>query len=127
MTNFATRWEICTNLETLVLQHFLDSHILLIITRLTTRALHQASLKDDAKRAIANDFAVGIGNLTLFTRLSLRRYDLDHLLWVIDTGCGGAGPNEQIWFQRVCRPVDAGSPDARTELLDMVVLVLASA
>lgn len=77
-----------THLETLVLEHLLDGHILLVFPRCATRCSlilaspraldevtiasgHDASLEDDAEGAVTNDLAVGVGQLTRLARLAV--------------------------------------------------------
>lgn len=70
-----------TNLEPLVLQHFFDGDVL--IGRCPKAAFDETSLEDDAKGAIANDLAVGVGDLAGLAALAVGRDDLDELLRII--------------------------------------------
>ncbi len=46
----------------------------------------QFGLKNSAKRAIADDFTIGVRNVTGVASLAIRGNDLDHLSGIVD-GC----------------------------------------
>lgn len=122
-----------SHLESLVLQDLLDSHILLVLSRGTSRSSlilassspfdevsissrHDTSLKHDTKGTVADDFAVGVGELTRLSRLSIRCGHADHLHWVVHCcasgrrwkeGGGvskGLSANQQVkLYQKRCR------------------------
>ena len=73
-------WSDITNLEPLVLQHLLDRDLgsgrLLV---------EKFGLEDDTKGAIANDFAVGVSEITGIARLAILRYDLDDFAGIVDS------------------------------------------
>ena len=68
-----------TNLEAFVLEDFLDGDV---ITFMCTS--DETGLEDNAKGAVSDDLAVGIGQVLLVTRLSVRSNDLDVLVGVFD-------------------------------------------
>ena len=72
-------------LEPLVLQNLLDGDVLLLFGN--TKHL---CLKDDAKRAVPDDLAVGVLDVFLFAGLAVRGDDFDDLGGVVE-GCGGEG------------------------------------
>lgn len=67
-----------TDLKSLVLKHFFDRDIILGPGRAC-----EPCLEYDTKRAISDDFAVGVGDLFLFARPITGDY-FDDLVWVVD-------------------------------------------
>ena len=56
-------------------------------------------LKDDTKRAIADDLAVGVRDVAGIPRLSVRGNDFDHLSGIVD-GCVMIRINNDVVRQR---------------------------
>ena len=69
-------------LEPLVLQNLLDGDVADRV-----RVLEEFCLEDDAEGAIADDFAVGVDEITGLSRLAVGSDDLDDLAGIVD-GCG---------------------------------------
>jgi hypothetical protein len=67
-----------TDLEALVLENFLDSDVLILLGY-----VEEAGGEYDAEGAIANDLAVCVRDLLLFTRLAVGSDDLDYSRGVI--------------------------------------------
>ena len=68
-----------THLETLVLKDLLDGNILRFLW-----LAYQLSLKNDAERAVPNDLAISVGDLSLFVCFAIRSDDTDDPMGVID-------------------------------------------
>jgi hypothetical protein len=77
----ATRQLIATDLEPFILQDLLDGDVIPIL-----KLGDKFGLKDDAERAVADDFAVRVRDVTSLARLAIRSNDLDHLSGIVD-GC----------------------------------------
>lgn len=75
----ATRQLIATHLEPLVLQNLLDGNVIA-----TLMFGDEFSLKDDAKRAVADDFTIRVRDVTGVARLAIRGNDFDHLSGIVD-------------------------------------------
>ena len=69
-------------LEPLVLQDLLDGDVTDGVG-----VLEEFCLEDDAEGAIADDFAVGVDEITGLSRLAVGSDDLDDLAGIVD-GCG---------------------------------------
>jgi hypothetical protein len=89
-----------THLESLVLQDLLDGHILLTVPwrtiscsliltssssfdQISISTRYDSSLKDYTERTISNDFAIGIGQFSSFSRLAIRGGDSNHSCWIV--------------------------------------------
>jgi len=68
-----------THLETLVLKDLLDGNILGFLW-----LAYQFGLKNDAERAVSDDLAVCVGDLSLFVCFAIRGDDADDPMGVID-------------------------------------------
>ena len=77
----ATRQLIATDLEPFILQDLLDGDVIPIL-----KLGDKFGLKDDAERAVADDFAVRVRDVTSVASLAIRGDDFDHLSGIVD-GC----------------------------------------
>ena len=102
---------IVTHLESLILQDLLDGNIISVVV-----FGDKFGLKDDAKRAITDNFTVRVRDVTSVARLAIRGDDFDHLSGIVD-GCmmitsimtysntgrrgerGGVYEGEQRWIE----------------------------
>ena len=102
---------IVTHLESLILQDLLDGYIISVVM-----FGDKFGLKDDAKRAITDNFTVRVRDVTSVARLAIRGDDFDHLPGIVD-GCmmiasimtysntgrrgerGGVYEGEQRWIE----------------------------
>lgn len=65
-------------LEAFILENLLDGNLLFFLGH-----VEETSGKDDTKRAIANDLAVGILDLLCLARLAIASDDLYYFIWVV--------------------------------------------
>ena len=76
------------DLEAFVLQDLLDGDVADGVG-----VLKELRLKDDTKRAIADDFAVGVDEITSVSGLAVGGDDLDDLAWIVDGWLCGEDKN----------------------------------
>lgn len=67
------------NLEPLILENLLDCYILPVFG-----ATNHPGLEDDAERAVADDFAIGVGDFFCFGCFAIRGDDLDDFVRIVD-------------------------------------------
>ena len=93
------------HLEPLILQHLLNRDV-----RPFLRTTGELRLEHNAKGAISDDLAVGVGDVSRFAGLSIRSDDFDDLPRVID-GCKTSGRGRRVrrgWLQYNSRVHEKG-------------------
>jgi hypothetical protein len=85
---------IATYLEPLVLQNLLDGNVIA-----TLMFRDKFGLENDAERAVADDFTIGVRDVTGVTGLAIRGNDFNHLSGIVD-GCEMITINNDVVRQR---------------------------
>lgn len=68
-----------TNLESLILQHLLNGNVVTVLGR-----AYDFCLKNNTERAISNNFAVGISEVSGLARFTVGCNDFDELVWIVN-------------------------------------------
>ena len=114
-----TRSTAHTHLESLVLQDLLYRNLVIGPWRC---ALDEFRLEHDAKAAVPNDLAVGVGNLELIPRLPLGCDNSDNLVGILQSACvcvyrACAQTRPRAW-SAVAAGASLARPPARSERHD---------
>jgi hypothetical protein len=91
------RWgEVETDFEALVLEDLLDGNVF------TVAAIEKLCLEDDTEGSVADDFAVGVGDVFGLSGLSVGGNDFDYLVGLVDgwKRMGTIGDDEGRWRGR---------------------------
>jgi hypothetical protein len=80
------------HLEPLILQHLLDRDV-----RSFLRPTSELCLEHNAEGAVSDDFAVGVGDVSRFSGLSIRSDNFDDLPGVVD-GCKTGGRDRRVRY-----------------------------